>query len=84
MPSRKDFTHAAYTEAAHCNQGRETRVTAAAALARLPPVMPDKKRHPRRTRRPNLRFVVETKGAANLAPRVATFGTSARASMLLA
>ena len=46
----------------------KTRVTtAASALAGLRPLLYDKKRHPRGTRRPNLRFVIETKGAANLA-----------------
>ncbi len=49
-------------------KGAKTRVTTAASrLAGLTPVLPDKKRHPRGTRRPNLRFVVETKGAARVA-----------------
>lgn len=40
--------------------------TAATRLAGLTPLLPNKKRNPRGTRRPNLRFVIETKTAAKL------------------
>jgi thermitase len=46
----------------------KTKVTTAASrLADLRPLLSDKKRNPRGTRRPNLRFVIETRGAADLA-----------------
>lgn len=57
-------------------QNTKTRVvtTAASRLAGLTPRLPDKKRNPRGTRRPNQRFVIETKGAARLSDVRAVVG----------
>jgi len=63
----------------------KTRVTTAAStLAALTPLLPDKKRHPRGTRRPNLRFVIETKDAAKLAEVRKVVGQVLGSSGLLA
>ena len=58
--------------------------TAATRLAGVTPMLPNKKRNPRGTRRPNLRFVIETKTAAKLDEVRKAVGKVLRGSGVLA